>query len=158
VISDLAASESTRSLAAWLQTVAYERFRVRVTVVPAEKNALDAETDATTTRERVVREDLYHRIQAAAQFVGALLEPARAPVVEALESRGLDRAFLVKLGQDASRIAETLGGKALLTPSSATQKEAEAVVAQKARWSACRRMIRTAIQGDGELLQLWASC
>jgi hypothetical protein len=164
-VADLAAAADTRALAAWLQGVSFERFRIKVTVVPAAEvvaagapAATGAAEPAAATRERVARDDLFARFDGATQLVASLLEPARAPILQALEERGLDRPTLERLGQDAARLSSSLGGKAWLTKAAATRLEAEAVAAQKVRWDVCRRMLRAAVEGDETLQKLWAEC
>ncbi len=153
VILNLAADPTTKALAGWLQAAAFDRLRVRI--VPAS-----GETGATAdaTRDVVDRRDRLSIAQSISQFVQSLLEPERAPIVDALARRDMGRERLEALSADAQALVEALGGKEVLTPADATRAEAAAVAAQKERWDACRRMIRAAVQGNDALQKLWTAC
>ncbi len=117
-----------------------------------------ATTPAEPIRERVVRHDLLSRAQSLYQFTTMLLETSRAPIVERLAARGMDRDRLARRAAAAETLVGRLGDKAVLKATEATALEAEAVQNQKTRWDACRRMIRAAVTGHTDLQRPWAAC
>ena len=45
-----------------------------------------------------------------------------------------------------------------MTPAEATARESKAVIGQKEKWQAVRRLIREAVRGSESLERLWAEC
>jgi hypothetical protein len=156
VVLDLAAAPATEPLSRWLAAASFDRFRIRTATPPAAAPSTPA--PAAPDRERVAREDRLSRAQSATQFLQSLLQPERAPIVEALGRRGMGRERLETLGRTAETLVGRLGDKAVLKRSDATAREAAAVAAQKEKWDACRRMIRAAVQGHADLERLFAAC
>jgi hypothetical protein len=150
VIEDLAADPATSSLGVWLDNVGFERFRLRTT----SKTEVGVEEKST---ERVVRTDQTSRAQELLHFTRALLEPARAPVVDAFAARGFGRERLAQLASDAEAMAASASTEKLARPD-ATDLESQAVIRQKKQWDSCRRMLREAVEGNPELERLFAAC
>ncbi len=155
VVLDLATNPETQPLARFLDNLGFDRFRVRT--LPAEP-AADGAAPAAPVRVQVAREDRLTQAQAAEQFATALSTPERAPIVEAYARRGFSRDTLQTLAAEAGRLAGAYTGATHGLPIEATAREAAAVAAQKQLWTACRRMIRQAVQGEPELEALYAAC
>jgi len=162
VALDLTQDAATRNLAGWLENAAFERFHIRIvrteTPPPATPATPEPPATPTDTRHRVRARDRLSIAQETTQFGRAILEPDRGPIVTMLGRRGFGRERLSALATTAEALVQRLGGRAMLQAAEATRLEAEAVAAQKERWEACRRMIRTAVSGNAELERLWAAC
>jgi hypothetical protein len=134
----------------FLAAVSYARFRVRGLIIdPALANDPDVKR-----LERTEREDKVSVLEGIANLTSALL--TRENIVTDLTARGLDRAALERLRDDAN--AEARAGKNILGAADATKRESDAVKAQKAVWNVTWRMIRKAVQGDEALEKLYAQC
>lgn len=152
VIRDLDADAATRVHAVWLDNVTFDRYRIRT------RPAAEGEQRAEPKRERVARGDKVSAAQGLVHFTGELLDDDRSPIVAAFERRGIDRDYLVKMGGDAEALVADFGKSSKMTSPEASRLETEAVMAQKERWKACRRMLREAVAGDPTLERLWAAC
>ena len=162
VALDLGREAATRALAGWLENAVFERFQIGVVVARAEAAPAGAPAGgpvtAVETRRRVRARDRLSIAQQTAQFARAILAPDLGPIVLALDRRGFGRDRLQALAAAAEALVEQLGGKAVLAAAESTRLETEAVAAQKERWEACRRMVRTAVAGSSDLERLWAAC
>lgn len=140
--------------ARWLAALSFARYRIRVTTVPVDPtSASDAETKKV---ERVEKSDLATRADGLAALCEALRKPERAVIQAELAERGFDAAALEALEADAAAVAEQ--GRNTPRPVEATAREAEAVRAQRAKWSAVRRLVKRAVAGDKDLEALFAKC
>jgi hypothetical protein len=157
VIMNLTGNAATADLAGWLAAATFARFRIRTVTPPSVAGAPTA-PPAAAERQRVLRGDRLSRAQSVSQFLQALLQPERAAIVEAMGRRGMARDRLSALARTADTLVAKLGDKALLKRSDATAREATAVGAQKEKWEACRRMVRSAVRGGPDLERLFASC
>lgn len=158
VIGDLAASPNPepRALAPWLDRLSFSRYRFRVLPAEAGEPPTPAEEEEVRMVKRVEREDIGSRSSALASFCRALTKPGRENIVAAFEARGLTKAELESMAVDASAVAES--GKNVLQAAEATQREADAVKAQKAKWSQVRRMIRALAKDHPELQNKMSEC
>ena len=152
--ADLEADPALEPHARWVQTVSFERFRIRrIGQAPATE-----EGQESFELKRVVRVDKVSRAQELLHFLRALLDPARAPIVAALEARGFDRNRLSDLANQAEGYLARVQVSTKMVGSEASQLESEAVARQKKQWDACKRMLRVAVQGDPTLERLFAAC
>ena len=105
---------------------------------------------------RVVREDDLTRLAGLVKWVEAVLESGREPIVRALANRGLSAEALRALADDArAAVAE---GPNLRRALEATEREKDAVLAQRARWNSIRKLVRLAAKRDREIATLLAEC
>jgi len=169
VIGDLQASgpEGTK-LALWLSRLTFARYRFRPqtpaasatpsapAASPEEPAPTPAEVEEVRRVERVQREDAPTRSAGLTAFCQALLKPGREPIIAAFAARGLTRAEIEALGQAAEALAAA--GRNVPLAAEATQRESDAVDAQKARWDQVRRMIRAAASGVPELSAKFSTC
>ncbi len=82
--------------------------------------------------------------------------PGREPIAEALARRGLPAANLEALATQARTLAAQ--GRNVRQSMEATEREAAAVEAQRARWNSVRRLVRLAAAKDEKLAVLLAAC
>lgn len=153
------------NLALWLERLSFARYRFRE-IAPEEPTGpadpanppvppvADDEDIRRVTRVR--REDVPTRAGAIAALCRALLKPGREPIVAAFQARGLAPADIEDLARRGEAIAEA--GRNQLAAAEATQRESDAVTAQKTKWNQIRRMIRNAVAGVPELESKFAEC
>jgi hypothetical protein len=184
IIPGLSAAPATADLGKWLAQVSFDRYRIKVTSEPpaegealgsssSSEDGMTADVSAPSTegaaaaetaqpaevRKLTAATDLHNRYESIAQFIESILEEGREPIVEALSARRLDKARLEKLAKDARELADSMGGKAVLTASDWTTLESDAVKAQKQKWDECRRMIRDVVKATPDTLkEFWSHC
>ena len=90
-----------------------------------------------------------------AQCRSATILNALLPVPEPSPVRGL-RTLAADMARTATRLAAA--GRNVPVAAEATQRESDAVDAQKARWDQVRRMIRAAASGVPELSAKLSGC
>jgi hypothetical protein len=104
----------------------------------------------------VLRSDAPTRLLGLAAFCDALLAPERELIVAALAKRGSSNEQLSALRDEARALGER--GRNVRRASAATEREAQAAETQSKKWRAVRRLLRRAVEGDGELQKQWARC
>lgn len=156
VVGDLERAGASR-VALVLQRMSYERFRVRE-LQPPEGAPPPTEEEAAEIRRfaRVPREDHISRLEGLAAWIDGMRAPGREPIVEALARRGLPAANLEALATQARTLAAQ--GRNVRQSMEATEREAAAVEAQRARWNSVRRLVRLAAAKDEKLAVLLAAC
>jgi hypothetical protein len=144
-------------LALFLRRLSFERFQLREVRPEAEAPAPSPEESEVLRRvTRVVREDDLTRLAGLVKWVEAVLESGREPIVRALANRGLSAEALRALADDArAAVAE---GPNLRRALEATEREKDAVLAQRARWNSIRKLVRLAAKRDREIATLLAAC
>lgn len=157
VIDDLT-NAGQLELARFLARLSFARYRVKVLSTPVSPSApVDAAVEEEVRAiERVERSDLATRADGLAALCAALLKPGREPIVAELTARGIDAAALEQLKIDATEVAGQ--GRNTPRPVEATAREREAVTQQRRKWSAVRRLIKRAVEGDPELEALYRPC
>jgi hypothetical protein len=145
-------------LARFLARLSFARYRVRVLSTPVDPAAPpDAAVDEEVKKvERVEKSDLATRADGLAALCAALRKPGREPIVAELTERGIDSAALEQLEADATAVA--LQGRNTPRPVEATAREREAVLQQRRKWSAIRKLVQRAVEGDAELERLYRPC
>lgn len=149
-------------LARFLARLSFARYRVKVLSTPVDADApvdaaVDAEIESEVKKvERVERSDLATRADGLAALCAALRKPKREPIVAELTERGIDAAALEQLEADATTVAEQ--GRNTPRPVEATAREREAVLQQRRKWSAIRKLVQRAVKGDAELERLYRAC
>jgi hypothetical protein len=158
VIADLASSTDphARALAPWLDRLSFARYRFRVLDSEPSDSPTSADEEEVQRVKRVEREDVSSRASALASFCRALTKPGREAIVAALETRGLSRPEIDSMAVDSDAVADA--GRNVMQAAEATQREAAAVSAQKAKWTLVRRMIRTLAKADPELRSRLSDC
>jgi hypothetical protein len=158
IIAGLAESSDpeTKRLSFWLDRLSFARYRFRTLPSDSTEPATPAEQEEERKVKRVQREDISSRASALASFSRALTKPGREAIVTAFEARGLTRDDLNSLAVDADTVAEI--GRNLLQAAEATQREADAVNAQKAKWIQIRRMVRALGEQVPEVRQRLCEC
>ncbi len=155
VVTDLEAEGHTED-AALLRRVSFARFRQRELQPPGGSEAPADEDPLLRAVTLVARDDNASFARGLASYCDFLLRPGHERLADAFAERDVARSALA----DAQRQAEALSavGSNQLAASSATQREHDAVAAQQQVWSAVRRLVRRAVEGDPELSQLYARC
>lgn len=145
-------------LARFLARLSFARYRIKVLSTPVDADApADAEVESEVKKvERVERSDLATRADGLAALCAALRKPKREPIVAELTERGIDAAALEQLEADATTVAEQ--GRNTPRPVEATAREREAVLQQRRKWSAIRKLVQRAVKGDAELERLYRAC
>jgi len=138
--------------ALFLAKLSFARYRIVVVSVPVDPNA--EPTEEMKKVERVQRSDLPTRARGLAALCSVILQ--RPPIVAALAARGFEEATLEKLGEDAEAIV--VQGSNQMRRVEATEREAAAVLAQRTKWSEIRRLVKSAVQGDAELEEIFSRC
>jgi hypothetical protein len=166
VIADLRASgqPASATLATWLERLTFARYRFRDLPAPAAvtepataaEQPTPAELEEIRRVQRVEREDVPTRSTALAAFCRAILKPGREAIVAAFSARGLPRAEIEVLGNDAEALAGA--GRNVPLAAEATRRESDAVDTQKAKWEQVRRMMRAAVAGNAELKEKYGVC
>lgn len=136
--------------------LSFARFRLRELKDTSTEGATEEETALTAKLRKVAREDMISRMDGLAALCEAFLAPGRETIVAAFAARWLEKTDLEKLAADAKELAE--GGRNVLSPAEATKREREAVLVQRKKWRAVRRLIAEAVKGSDELERLWAEC
>lgn len=113
-----------------------------------------AEDPAVKAVTRVERADKLSLLGGLANLTKTFL--TRENIVNELARRGIDRDALTQLQADAEASFED--GKNQRRAAEATKREHEAVARQTALWTANRRMLREAVQGDPVLEAIYAGC
>ena len=151
VIDDLVATNAEE--AGFLAKLSFARYRTRVHSVRPQPMS-DEDVATIETIQRVERSDIPTRAKGLSALCTTLR--GRAPIVHALAARGLDAAQLEALAGDAEQVASH--GRNQLRPVEATEREAAAVAAQRAKWSAIKKLVRRACASDRDLAALFADC
>lgn len=158
---------ANQALADWLSHLTFARYRFRDVAAPPARPAAPAspaapgaptaaDVEEAKKVERVLRADMPTRLDGLAAFCAALLKPGREPIVAALAARGFDQAKLAALGADAEAAAKH--GLNKLPAAEATARESDAVVAQRAKWSAVVRMIKAVARKHPDVASKLADC
>lgn len=144
-------------LALFLRRLGFERFQLREirpeAGVPVPS---PAESEAVRRVTRVAREDDITRLDALVKWIEAVLEPGREPIVRAMSLRGCTAETLGSLAEDAR--AAVAAGPNQRRVLEATEREKDAVIAQRTRWSSIRKLVRLAAKRDREIATLLADC
>lgn len=156
VVGDLVKNPATRRQGQWLAVLTFARYRFRSLAAITEEQP-GADTPALVTRvERVEKEDAESRFGGLGAFCQVISQPGREAIIERFAARGLDAAWITRVGEDAMLVAKR--GRNTLQAAEATAREAAETKAFNLKWNACRQALRDACQGDGELERLWARC
>lgn len=156
VAEDLA-DNGNATAATFVKRLSYARFRIReLAPTPADGELPAPDAEKVRKLERVQREDQVARLDGLAGFLGAILEPGREPIVAELVERDFTAAGLTELAAKAKALAEQ--GRNLVLAAESTGAESTNVVAQAAKWTSIRRLVRKASAGDAELERLLAAC
>jgi hypothetical protein len=140
------------ALALFLGRISYARFRIRD--LKPDGDAAAGEAEVVKKLERVPREDQVARLDGLAGFIGAVLAPGREAIAAELAERGFSADALGAARTQAMALAEA--GRNRQAASTWTEREEAAVAAQSKKWSAIRRLVRRAVQGDDALVKLFA--
>ena len=151
IVADLVATSPTE--AGIVAKLSFARFRTRVSEVAVEP-VNDAEQEMVRRVQRVERSDRRTRAEGLAALCTTLLE--REPALTALRARGMEATFLERLRADAEAVARE--GSNRLAAADATAREAAAVRAQNAKWSALKHLIRRACASDPDLARQLSEC
>lgn len=158
VIDDLTQAGEL-DMARFLARLSFARYRIRVASTPVDRppTGEGAVDDGEVRKvERVEKSDLATRADGLAALCAALRKPGRERIVAELTARGIDAAALEQLERDATEVATQ--GRNTPRPVEATAREREAVLRQRQKWSAIRRLVKRAVEGDSELERLYRAC
>jgi len=138
--------------ALFLAKLSFARYRTRVVAVPVDPNAPPIEEAKKV--ERVQKTDNATRADGLAALCVVLR--GRPAILAELTERGLDDAELTRLEEDAEAVAAH--GRNTVRRVEATAREAEAVLAQRTKWSEVRRLVKRAVKGDPVLEEIYSRC